>query len=206
MTEYNGEALALSAADNLWAALQALNLTDLDTSYRPSERLSVDSAGTAYRATKEALQRLLLVIVSVDPWITPHADVAESVLDALYDSGETPSYHLNRLRRDVLNTASAVEIDIVEDGKDLDGYAHVYIKGTLGSDGASKMLISATRKGRLFSTAGEDGIPVFAAGSWRALAIRIARGYRLSGEVKIDDETGGGKGARFTVDYARKSV
>src|ERR1044072_5771199 len=70
MGDYNGDALAIEAADALWTALQNMNLTSLDESYRPTVGLAWQATGTPYTAVLDALRAVLTVIVSVDPWAT----------------------------------------------------------------------------------------------------------------------------------------
>ncbi len=196
MSDYNGEQLAIEAADHLWEALCQMNLTDLDVTYRPGGQLASDRPGTPYAKTREALASLLTVIVSVDPWITPASDVAASIIEALAESGETPSYHIARLRRDVLGSDMTIEIDILGET-----HGHVYVRGILSPDGCSRMLINASWADGVLSTFGEDGVPEISGRSWLGLAKAIARHYRLSGTVRIEDESGSGGTTLYTVSY-----
>ncbi len=194
MSEYNGEQLAIESADALWTALQRMNLTTLDPSYRPSVSLAHQSAGTPYTAVLDALRAVLTVIVSVDPWlthVTSHAQVADSIIDALCESGETVAYHLRWMRRECIDVP-AVTLTVDRLHPD---FATATVRGVLdaGGTGAEQLECEYVAGGYpgTHVVYGDGNVRMpngrerLFAGSWIALADAIARHYRVTGEVKV---------------------
>lgn len=209
MTEYNGERLAIESADALWTALQNLNLTTLDASYRPSVSLAHQSTGTPYTAVLDALRAVLTVIVSVDPWVThvtSHAQVAQSIIDALCESGETVAYHVARLRRECLSGPALAMRVVADEGTGAFAYAQVLLGGTLGDDGACRVSVDCERvtgayEGEFSAYVGDAYTPArVGADSWVNLAHAIARHYRLSGTVELSTQ-GDVRETTFSVAY-----
>lgn len=204
-TEYNGEQSAVSAAEHLWRALLDLNATDLDPDYRRtvSASLSVERAGSPFMAVRDALLSVLTVIVSADAWlthVTSHRQVAESIYEALCESGETVAYHIERLRYRCL-TGPVLSMEVSPDG---DGYAYVTLRGTLNDAGDGMISVDCERVSRTpgeshvaavdaladgeFSAYVRDRYERLRAGSWVDLAHAIARHYRLSGTVRLSTQ------------------
>lgn len=197
MGDYNGEQLAIESAEALWTALQKMNLTTLDPSYRPSVNLAWQSTGTPYTAVLDALRAVLTVIVSVDPWlthVTSHAQVADSIIDALCDSGESVAYHIRRLRRVCLDAPAVDLISASEPSDDYAGSAFVAIGRTLERQGTGPITVwaeSVIRDGVRVYRAFPDPLPTDAdcvtvqADSWLNLAVAIARHYNVTGEITL---------------------
>lgn len=119
MTDLRAEAAAWQAAQSLRDVLMLLNATDLDENDQtflglPS-RLAAGGRGTAWESTETALRLVLTALLTEDtPAGTDGASRANSVIDSLYDSGESVKWcvaHLQREEKESLEAAIANRLE-----------------------------------------------------------------------------------------------